>query len=423
MKLIGTRRKSKHSGTEKSNINDTSNKSKNRKVKASRKKKIIISIVVILATLLFILASLFAIVRWEIQPFLDWFFPLPGDGQLGTFRTPYVPENPVDPNNPIIPRTPDPRYHDEDGEPLPLDKIRNMNIYTFMCFGIDEDGNTDVIMVGAFNTEDYTINIVSIPRDTMMNSPWETRYYEKKANFIQPRMRRDNPNTTEGYAQAMEDALDHFEQIFGFNIDFWFTVNMRGFVALVDSIGGVTFNVPFTFDWTDSSDNTFTVTAGNQRLSGREALAVLRQRYNPSGASLGDPWRIGNQQRFLKSAATQILSSGNIDIPKLAGIFINNARTDIQLDNLIRLGREFVKVDGSNINFETLPGEFIFRYEYMAINVEEWLDIINSKLNPFNFDIEVTDVSILTIDEDRNLYVTDGNFQGSPDWLPNNWRP
>jgi len=416
MKLIGSRRKSKHltkgQGTAK----------KSKWSGYTKKKKIIIVTSIVLCTIALLLGSLFAIIRWEIQPFFDLFFPMPGHEQLGGPRTPRPPVDSTNPGNPED-TTPDPRHHDADGNPLPLDKIRNMNIITFMMFGIDNDANTDVIMVGAFDTEEHTIEIVSIPRDTLMNSPWESVYYAKKANFIQPRMRRDHPSTSEGYALAMDDTLDHFEALFGFNIDFWFTVNMQAFVTLVDSIDGVKFNVPFAFDWTDTNDRTIHIAEGNQVLDGARALAVLRQRYNQAGVNYGDLWRITNQQAFLKSAAEQILSSRNFNITSMADIFLRHVRTDIQLDNLVRLGREFLKVDSSNINFTTLPGEGVFRWEYWAVNVDEWLEIVNTKLNPFNYDIEVNDVSILTLNSDRKLYVTDGDWQGSRDWLPNNWQP
>ena len=436
MKLIGNRRKSKHvlkqgksaETTVRSNQSKTNEKgiSKQKKAKLSRRKKILIITSVIICTILLILGSLLAIIRWEIQPFYDIFFPLPGENVLGHLRTPTPTPN-GDPNDPEVPNnptpTPDDRYQDDYGNLLPIEQIRNMNIFTFMCFGIDEYGNTDVIMVGAFNTDDYTVNIVSIPRDTLMNTPWDTPYYAKKANFIQPKMRRDfDPNkTNEGYATAMENALDHFETIFGFNIDFWFTVNMRAFVSLVNSLpeGGVRFTVPWTFQWTDLADNIITIPYGNQVLNGAQSLALLRQRYNPNtGVSLGDFYRINNQQAFMKSAAEQILTNRNVNIVNLADIFIRNARTDIQVDNLVRLGREFLKVDGSNINFYTMP-VLPSNSELLPIDVDQWLELLNTKLNPFNFDFEVTDLSILTVDADGRYYVTDDNWLGSRTWRPN----
>ncbi|MCL2628139.1 MAG: LCP family protein [Oscillospiraceae bacterium] len=435
MKLIGNSKKSQHTRSGQSaaprssgNYDSYNNRSKSKS--SSKKKKVITITVIAIITMVVLIGGLFAIIRWEIQPLYDLLFPLPGEHQLGGIRTPR-PYNPDDPDNPNNPGTPDPRFHDDDGQPLPIDKVRSLNIYTFMIFGIDNDGNTDVIMVGAFDTENYTVNIVSIFRDTLMNSPWDSPYYAKKANFVQPRMRRDHPSDSAGYALAMEDTVDRFEDLLGFNVDFWFTVNMRAFVSLVDNIGGVWFDVPRAMpEWSDPNYpemGSVSLPAGNQQLNGRQALAYLRFRKiehaDGTVTHLGDEFRTRNQQNFLKAAATQILSSNNVNVTSLAGIFLNNVRTDIALDNLIRLGREFIKVKPADIEFNSFPGEFIFRYEYFAVNVDEWLEIVNSKLNPFNFDIEANDVSILTIDANRNLYVTDNRWQGSRDWLPNGWQP
>jgi len=422
MKLFGSRSKSKHLNKETNSAktqSKTETKGKSKKKGFSKRKKILTTIAVVFCVILLLLGSLLAIIRWEIQPFYDIFFPLPDSGLLGGLRTPTpTPTNghiddPID-GTP----TPDPRHHDDEGNPLDIEDLRNVNIFTFMIFGLDEFANTDVIMVGAFNIEDYTVNIVSIPRDTLMNTPWDTPYYAKKANFIQPRMRRDHPSTSEGFALAMDDAMDHFETIFGYNIDFWFSVNMNAFVSLVDAIGGVKFNVPFSFAWTDLSGRYISIPSGNTTLNGAQSLAMLRQRYNPnSGVSYGDFWRINNQQTFLKAAADQILSNSNFNIVTMADIFLRNVRTDINLDNLLRLGREFLKVDSSNITFMTLPGQMYS--EFIAIDVDEWLEIVNSRLNPFNFDIEVSDLSILTLDSNNRLYVTDDNWQGRRDWRPN----
>jgi len=445
MKLIGSQKKSKHiskdNNPKEKNLREkkTAEKSSNTDDKEkkplssgkisrkgkwsgySKKKKTIIITAIVICSIAFLLLSLFAIIRWEINPFYNWMFPMPGEEHLAGIRTPRPP--PFNPGDPEIVPTPDDRFTDDDGEMLPLEKLRNMNVITFMVFGIEEDGNTDVIMVGAFDTEEYTIEIVSIPRDTLMNTPWDTPYYAKKANFIQPMMRREHGTAMDTYHLAMDDAVEYFEDMLGFNIDFWFTVNTRAFVSLVDAIGGVRFTVPFSFEWVDAVAGKIQISSGSQLLNGTKALAVLRQRYTPSGTNYGDLWRIENQQKFLKTAAEQILSSSNVNVVSLAEIFLRHVRTDIESEYLIRLGREFVKVKGENINFTTLPGEGVFRWEYIAIDVDEWLKIVNEKISPFYHEIIATDVSILTLDSNRKLYVTDGHWQGSSTWLPNNWQP
>ena len=51
-----------------------------------------------------------------------------------------------------------------------FDTKRQDGVYTVLIAGSDDGtGNTDVIMVGRLNTVDHTAEIVSIPRDTLIN--------------------------------------------------------------------------------------------------------------------------------------------------------------------------------------------------------------------------------------------------------------
>ena len=61
--------------------------------------------------------------------------------------------------------------------------------------------------------------------------------------------------------------------------------------------------------------------------------------------------------------------------------------------------------------FENLRGNF-----YISIQLEPWLELLNEKLSPLNYEIKAEDVSILTRGPDRLLFVTDGDYQGSPTW-------
>jgi hypothetical protein len=82
------------------------------------------------------------------------------------------------------------------------------------------------------------------------------------------------------------------------------------------------------------------------------------------------------------------------------------------------LGREFLKVDAENVNFAVMPGflDYAQSRSYITILLDEWLELVNERLNPFSKEMTPTDVSILTRGEDRRLYVTDGNWQGDSSW-------
>ncbi|MDR2502057.1 MAG: hypothetical protein LBC78_02265, partial [Oscillospiraceae bacterium] len=50
---------------------------------------------------------------------------------------------------------------------------------------------------------------------------------------------------------------------------------------------------------------------------------------------------------------------------------------------------------------------------FVTIYVDEWLEVLNSKLNPFDSPITERQLSVLTHNSKGKLYVTDGNAQSS----------
>jgi len=290
--------------------------------------------------------------------------------------------------------------------PVAIDvPIRNENKITFLILGSDVGGNTDTNMVATFDVENGTFDIVNIPRDTLVNVSWNL----KKVNSIYPIMRNQYRDVENPEIAAMEATVEHFSNLLGFKVDYWAIVNFRGFAALIDAIGGVDFFVPASFE-----NEGVTVSRGQQRLNGRQALEVIRHR----GYASADIGRVMNTQNFLTAASSQLIARrDSIRTSDMADVFLRHVVTDIPLENLVWLGERFLQLDPANINFHMMPG-FVdtLRGSYVTIMLDEWLELVNNYINPFNFVIAPEDVSILTRGEDRRLMVTDGNWQGSPQW-------
>lgn len=319
-------------------------------------------------------------------------------------------------NNPTSP-SPDPIEPDNDPghEYGPYPDERQPGVITFLVLGIDTFANTDAILVVSFDTVNYKLNVVSIPRDTLVNVEWST----KKANSILYNMRVRHTGEDDQEKKAMLSTIDVFgETILGFKVDFVFTIRLRGFAALVDAIGGVDFYVPARLYYQDDAQNLHI--DYQQRmyrgLTGQQALEIIRfRRY-----SNGDIGRIDTQQDFLMAAAEQILEKKNsIRIDQLAQIFLDNVNTDLGLQYVAWLGRELLKLDAESINFMIMPGVYndtVGNSSYITICVEEWLDMVNTYLYPWSDEVTEDNVSILTRGADRRLYVTDGNRRGDPTW-------
>ena len=325
------------------------------------------------------------------------------------------PSDPYDPTTGIPPPVQTDPLNPDDPATTEEVSLRKPDTFTFLVFGIDSQANTDVIMTVTFDTQNHTFNVASIPRDTLTNVEWNV----KKANQIVYNMRRLHRGEVNAEDEAMKDTKQVFADILGYRVDYWITVDLRGFAALIDAIGGVDFYIPVNMEYHDPAQNLhISYTRGMKRgLTGQQALEIIRFRMGYANKDIG---RIETQQKFLKAAADQILAKkSSINVATLAEIFLKHVKTDLALNHIIWLGLEFMKLDSDDVNFVMMPGnnmDSVNGSSYVTIYVEEWLEIINSMLNPLVDDITVTDVSILTRGADRKLYVTDGNRQGDPSW-------
>ena len=198
----------------------------------------------------------------------------------------------------------------------------------------------------------------------------------------------------------------------GFQVDSYGVIDLDAFVALVNAVDGVDFDVPVDMHYSDPVQNLYiNINAGYQHLTGEQAVQVVRFR---SGYATGDIGRIGTQQAFLKALASKCLSLENLvkNASTYAEIFKTYVDTDLTLGNLIWYLQQFSKLDDEDINFYTLPGnglESVKGLSYVSIYPDEWVEMINQYLNPLKTDVRVEDLGIMTRDANGNLYMTDGS--------------
>ena len=286
---------------------------------------------------------------------------------------------------------------------------REKDKYTFLLLGKDVvSGNTDTIMIGMFDAKEYTLNVVSIPRDTLVNVYWST----KKANTLYT---PDN----------MDETMDGFANLLGYEIDFYGVVDLEAFVHLVDAIGGVWYDVPDVegngqgMNYEDPEQDLYIhLEPGYQLLNGEQAIGIVRYRKGYANQDIG---RIESQQHFLMAAAEQILANkDSISVTDLISVFLKYVETDLDYGECAWFAKELMKMDSEDIQFHTLPGNYndtVNGRSYVTIYVDEWLEMINTYLNPFNVDIQESNLDILTRDPETNkIYSTSGVYADSPNW-------
>jgi LCP family protein required for cell wall assembly len=267
---------------------------------------------------------------------------------------------------------------------------RREGVFTFLLAGI-HDGLTDTIMVATLDTVQGSCHVVSIPRDTAIESA--PRGIRKINGAFSQQRNVEEP----GIPQLKKEIAT----LIGYQPQYSAIVNYRAFVRLVNAVGGVEFNVPMRmyvpYEGID-------LHAGRRVLNGSQALQLVRFRYDPvTGRGYDDYGRMRVQQQFLAAAAEQALSNWT-KVPEYINIARENLQSDVPWGNLLWFAEQVSKIGIDNVVFNTLPTYTVHnpaelgRGYYEAVISREALDLINETVNPFNIPIgeELVEHMVLT---------------------------
>lgn len=302
------------------------------------------------------------------------------------------------------------------------------DFYTFLVLGRDTGGggNTDTMMVVSYDITNQDITVMSIPRDTMVNVPWDV----KKINSVY--------NWYGGGDKGIQALNNEISELIGFVPDYQIIIEWEAVEDLVDAIGGVWFDVPLDMYYTDPyQDLVIDVDEGYQLLDGDKAMQVIRWRYNDdgSGYSNGDLGRIETQQAFLTAVAGELLSIENVTkISELAQVFFDNVETELTISNLLWFGKSavFGGLTMEHINFVTMPNTPVTAWSrtyenyqsYVQVNASEMLELVNESLSPYIQDVTLNELDLMYKNSDGSLSSTAGyvadTIAASPPVLPSN---
>ena len=256
-------------------------------------------------------------------------------------------------------------------------KTRKDDCFTFLLAASDQSsGNADVIMVATYDTVNQTVGVVSIPRDTLIDPSTIPSKF---------------PKINSAYQTGIDCLEEVVANMLGIPIDYHFTIDTEGFVALVDSIGGIDFDVPIHMSYDDPAQGlSIHFEPGMQHLTGSEALAVCRLRSNQDGTIAYPDYDIGRtrtQQALLKAIAAKALSQPT-KIKEYVDIFTEYCTTDLSIGNIVWLAESAMGVNlQENVHTSTLPGNGEVTYNGVSYCYElyedEVLDLVNELLNPY----------------------------------------
>lgn len=312
-------------------------------------------------------------------------------------------------------QTPNATDTDQDGEPDSTDgeSGRKEDYFTFLLIGRDTagGGNTDTLILVSYDVPNGQVNMMSIPRDTMVNVSWTP----KKVNSVY--------NMKESSGGGIGGLKTQVGYLTGVVPDFYVIIEWKAVGELVKAVGGVEFDVPRDMNYDDEYQNLHIhLKKGLQTLNGDQAMAMLRYRNDnklPDGTILGydDTGRAETQREFLKAMAKKVIQLQNMTkIGDFIKIFMENVETDLKLNNLMWFATKALSVDTDSIQSFTLPHTDIRRFRgawYFTANPEEIVPLVNDYFNPYNRDITSEDLQIVQKNKDGSCYVTNGELLDS----------
>jgi len=217
------------------------------------------------------------------------------------------------------------------------------------------EGLADTNMVISLNTKTNQVAMISIPRDLRVKVPG---YGYQKINNAHAE--GDIPLAI----KTVENTLD-------IPIHYYVRANFTGLEQAVDAVGGITIDVKeplydpeYPCDKNQYRSCGFKLKAGTTQMDGALALKYARCRKGTCGDDFGRALR---QQEVLQAVRTKAMSMSTLTNPAklnaLLGSAANNIKTDLSLNNIMRLS-DFSKKFGDssstiNVVFSLKPNGFL----------------------------------------------------------------
>ena len=209
---------------------------------------------------------------------------------------------------------------------------------------------TDTIMLCSYDPKTQEASILSIPRDTFVGKNKKSATGFDKINAL--------------YQTGPEKTKQAVEKLTGIDIKYYLNIDTESLREVVDSIGGVYFDVPIDMDYDDPTQNLHIhMKKGYQLLDGNKAEQVVRFRHNNNGTSYpteygdNDLGRMRTQRDFLQAVVKKLATPATLTkINDLIKIANKNVTTNLDLSLAKDYAPYAVEFKSENLKTATLPG-------------------------------------------------------------------
>lgn len=215
----------------------------------------------------------------------------------------------------------------------------------------DDRGRSDTIIVLTVNPAKESIKMVSIPRDT---------YTEIVGYGIS-----DKINHAYAFGGMMM-SMESVENLLDIPIDYAVQVNMEGFQAMVDAVGGITVDNSIAFE---------DFKLGEQTIDGEQALYYVQMRKQDPNGDFG---RQDRQKQVIKSILDKTASANSLfNYKEILNALGDNIKTSISFGELLEVQKNYRNAVKTidQIYFENGTGEIRNKIWYYQMDQEELEDV------------------------------------------------
>lgn len=226
----------------------------------------------------------------------------------------------------------------------------------------DSNYRSDTIILARVDPKAQTITLLSLHRDTMTDMSDKNMGTQKL-----------NAAYAIGGASYMITCV---ERLCGVDISHYAEVDFEQFANIVDTIGGVTVDLPIDIQDDYSGAD---LKAGEQTLNGEEALALSRSRHAYDDYGDGDVYRAANQRMVISAIVKKVLTLDVASMTSVVSQLAGGVTTDINISDILGLAVQFKNLDVENnvySGMEPTSGYYTNNTWYEKIDEAAWATML-----------------------------------------------
>ncbi|MBN1063824.1 UNVERIFIED_ORG: transcriptional regulator [Clostridium botulinum] len=203
---------------------------------------------------------------------------------------------------------------------------------------------TDTIMVLNYNPKEKKLQVVSIPRDTLID------------------VNGKNLKINSAYAIGGEKRVkSEVEKLLNISINYIAKIDYNAFREFIDAIGGIKMHIERNMIYDDEGQNLHINFKKGEvvKLDGKKSEEFFRWRKNNDGSGFanGDLDRIENQQKFISKVVDKCTSPMIIfKIPSIIKALGDNIDTNMPPLKVISYGLKFSRINSEKIDMKIAQG-------------------------------------------------------------------